>query len=307
MKDRNFSVYGYPFRSETYLEIIYHIYVHLSSVKLPLKISLWYFVIGVTYITVSDLLLTWSYDEQMEDKLFWIGGSILKGWLFITITALLLYVILKKYIGRLVQQRRLLDAVVNNTRDMLWMIDADKKLLLANTSVVKSLGERNQMDIVGRNALDLAIDESEREFWKDKYSKALEGEEFRFLHTTNSKKGSTVYLECHLYPITDNDGIVQRVGCFAHDITEIKTAQKEVELQYEKMKEITWIQSHEFRKPVANIQGLVEALDPENPLSEDNKEILSHITAQTEELDKMMRQVIDRVGAVDSERSANPK
>lgn len=284
MKDRNFSVYGYPFQFETYLEIIYHIYVHLSSVKLPLKISLWYFVIGVTYITVSDILLTWSHGEQIEDKLSWIGGSILKGWLFITITALLLYVILKKYIGRLVQQRRLLDAVVNNTRDMLWMIDANKKMLLANTSVVESLGGRNQSDIVGRNALDLAIDDGEREFWNEKYNLALKGEEFRFLMNIESDNGTIMYLECHLYPITDNSGIVHRLGCFAHDVTEIKSAQKEVEVQYEKMKEITWIQSHEFRKPVANIQGLVEALDYENPLSEENKEILGHITSQTEEI-----------------------
>lgn len=268
---------------------------------------MWYFVIGVTYITVSDLLLTWNFGDQIEDKLSWIGGSILKGWLFITITALLLYVILKKYIGRLVEQRRLLDAVVNNTRDLLWMIDADKNLLLANTSVVESLGERNMKNIVGRNALDLAIDETERAFWKDKYLQALKGEEIRFLQTVESKNRSTIYLECHLYPITNDDGIVHRVGCFAHDVTLIKSAQKEVELQYEKMKEITWIQSHEFRKPVANIQGLVEALDEENPLSEENKTILGHITSQTEELDKMMRQVVERVGAVDSHNSRDRK
>ena len=275
--------------------------------KLAVKISVWYFIVGVTYIAVSDLILTWGYSDQLEDKLSLVGGSILKGWLFVAITALLLYFILKRYIGRLDEQRRLLDAVVNNTSDLLWMIDSDKKLLLANTSVAQSLGERNQKVFIGSSALDLAIDDAERAFWEAKYDRALKGEEFRFLETVESKERSPVYLECHLYPIIDNDGVVQRVGCFAHDVSDIKTAQKEVEVQYEKMKEITWIQSHEFRKPVANIQGLVEALDHESPNSEENSEILKHITLQTEELDKMMRLVIERVGAVDSKSSDNRK
>ncbi len=264
-------------------------------------------MIGVSYIAVSDVILTWGYGEQLEDKLSWVGGSILKGWLFITITALLLYVILKRYIGRLVEQRRLLDTVVNNTHDLLWMIGADKKLLLANTTVVESLSERSQQNVLGKNALDLAVDDAERTFWDEKYNRALKGEEIRFLETIRSRSGTIMYLECHLYPIIDNAGLVHRVACFAHDVTGIKSAQKEVEDQYEKMKEIIWMQSHEFRKPVANIQGLVEALDYEKPLSKENKEILRLITSQTEELDKMMRQLVERVGTVDSHSSINQK
>lgn len=262
------------------------------------KISVGYFCVGVLYIAVSDVILSLYHDPGFNEGLAAVSASILKGWFFFLVSGIVLYVVLKRFAKRLQDQRHLLNTVVNNTHDWLWLVDNRCQVLMANRSFLNIFVNDTQADLIGRNPLELARNNEERDKWKDYYERALAGEE---IHVTEDQLGfenENVHMEFHFYPVVNRKGKVEMVTCFGHDITGLKSVQKEIENQNRALKEITWIQAHEMRKPVANIQGLIEALDTENPTSKENWELMEHVRNQTDELDRVIRKIVARASAV---------
>jgi signal transduction histidine kinase len=121
--------------------------------------------------------------------------------------------------------------------------------------------------------------------WKTLYERALQGEKFSIdmdLVIENSCHFTTVRFN----PIYSADKKVIGVGCFLHNITERKLHEKKIEQQNEQLKQIAFITSHQVRVPLANILGLVNVLDKEDPLSAANITIIEHIKTSAEQLDK---------------------
>ena len=163
------------------------------------KISLWYFVLGVIYIAVSDVLLSVHHGLGVVENFSMISESILKGWIFITITAVLLYAVLSKYIRNIHEQRRLRDLVVNNTRDMLWMVDSSFTILLVNKTFVEALSKESESELLGFSALQFGEGKADLEKWKSHYERALRGERFHSVETFGNKDGRKLEFEFHFY------------------------------------------------------------------------------------------------------------
>lgn len=80
-----------------------------------------------------------------------------------------------------------------------------------------------------------------------------------------------------------------------NDITENLNYIRKVEEQNETLKEITWIQSHVVRAPLARLMGLVNLLESdEGDLTEESKELLGYIKISAEELDQVVRSISDK-------------
>ena len=89
------------------------------------------------------------------------------------------------------------------------------------------------------------------------------------------------------------------LSVFFKDITERKRTEQEIKMQAEtlaiqnqKLKEISWIQSHIIRAPLARIMGLVELIDATSPNIDETKEILDYIKLSANELDEVIRAII---------------
>ncbi len=78
------------------------------------------------------------------------------------------------------------------------------------------------------------------------------------------------------------------------DITEQRNAQLEIVDQNKRLREIAQISSHEFRKPVASILGLVKLFDKENPNSKFNKEIIEYLDITATELDVVIHTIVKK-------------
>lgn len=264
---------------------------------MPRKISLVYFGLGFVYIALSDVLLSLYHGRNLVENFPIVSASVMKGWLFILVTSLLLYFVLSKYINRLNDHRDLLNTVVNNTRDLLWMLDRKYTILLANSTFANALEKQSGKDLKGQNALDFAGDKSNRELWKSYYNRAMQGEVFSVEHTWEKPGEEAKHIDFFFYPVRNPEGQVDKVACFGHDITGLKKVQKETEYQNNALKEITWIQSHELRKPVANIQGLLQALDTEHPDNPENAQLIEHIREQSDEMDQVIRKIVERANS----------
>ena len=99
------------------------------------KISVGYFVLGVIYIALSDLLMGLYHGHDFFDNIPVLNAGILKGWVFFLVTAVILYIVFRRFLKRLQDQRHLFDSIVNNTNDWLWLIDRNARLLMANRTL----------------------------------------------------------------------------------------------------------------------------------------------------------------------------
>ncbi|MDB5249971.1 MAG: sensor histidine kinase [Segetibacter sp.] len=187
---------------------------------------------------------------------------------------------------QIAQNQQKLLALINNTEDFIWSIDNNFRYSIYNEPYQKAYCQLFREDLwIGKVALNEQQGSEHVKKWKTLYERALQGEKFSIdmdLVIENSCHFTTVRFN----PIYSADKKVIGVGCFLHNITERKLHEKKIEQQNEQLKQIAFITSHQVRVPLANILGLVNVLDKEDPLSAANLTIIEHIKTSAEQLDK---------------------
>tara|TARA_R110000868_G_scaffold326453_1_gene587413 strand:+ start:63 stop:2249 length:2187 start_codon:yes stop_codon:yes gene_type:complete len=200
---------------------------------------------------------------------------------------------------KLAEIRLLQEHVINSTDDLIWAIDRQYNLILANNAFLDEmerisghkfkLGER-VANFVGEDA---SFYDDANNFWNEKYKNVLKGEQQNL--TFESKiphKESKIY-QVGFYPILEKSGENQIIGaaCFSKDITDKINHIKAIEEQNKKLSDIAWKQSHEVRGPVARIMGLLNLQKEMNYQGEDLDEILTYIMISSLELDQIIRDI----------------
>jgi len=85
----------------------------------------------------------------------------------------------------------------------------------------------------------------------------------------------------------------------ATDITERLKYTKAIEDQNEKLKEISWIQSHIVRAPLSRIMGLVPLVNNIRESREEIEKMLEYILISANELDEIIKNITDKSRAED--------
>jgi len=111
------------------------------------------------------------------------------------------------------------------------------------------------------------------------------------------KNGDIINVEVQIAPIQykgKNATIV-----IATDITERLKYIKAIEDQNEKLKEISWIQSHIVRAPLSRIMGLVPLVSDFCDSPEEREKMLEYISISANELDEVIKSITDKSKAED--------
>ncbi len=85
----------------------------------------------------------------------------------------------------------------------------------------------------------------------------------------------------------------------ANDVTERLNYIKAIEAQNEKMREISWIQSHVVRAPLARIMGLLPMLKNLNEPGEEREKMFEYLITSANELDELVKSITDKTRAAD--------
>ncbi|WP_353550612.1 PAS domain-containing protein [Sediminibacterium sp. KACHI17] len=93
--------------------------------------------------------------------------------------------------------------------------------------------------------------------------------------------------------IRDGAGQPVRLIGINHDISEQQIIEEKIKDQNAKLKKIAWMQSHEIRKPLANIIGLL-GLCNHYEMNDQQKELLQYLNESASELDAIVKTIIDR-------------
>ncbi|HZV53296.1 MAG TPA: PAS domain S-box protein [Rhodocyclaceae bacterium] len=125
-----------------------------------LRIALIYAAFAALWILLSDEAVAWLFDDSARI----IHASILKGWLFVAVTSLLLYFL----VGRMVRQLReaherelsveserlralqLLDTIAESSDDAIFAKDIEGRYILVNKAATRFMG-RAAAEVLGRD------------------------------------------------------------------------------------------------------------------------------------------------------------
>lgn len=126
-----------------------------------------------------------------------------------------------------------------------------------------------------QDAFDGKAVEVQRKFWIKKYQK------------------NVWYVKKHV-PVYDENGSIVGISLNYVDITKLKEHEEKIETQNEILRKIAWQQSHQVRRPLANILGLSslmqEAFSHNEPTA--MKEYMNYLIQSSEELDKIIHEIV---------------
>ena len=192
---------------------------------------------------------------------------------------------------------RKLNGLINNTDDIIWLFDKDARIVTFNDAFARKIQELTGLVPEKGVSFDVRsiphIGPMNR--WLNYHKAAMEGRHLKVEEELEHlPEGRDNYYEVSINPIPAQDGSIQYVGCFARNITTRIQNEQMIRRQVNALKEIAWIQSHQVRKPLANIMGLVELMDPVKCPNTEMEEIIPYVKESCDELDAMVRKVIDR-------------
>ncbi|MDN3583416.1 PAS domain S-box protein [Mucilaginibacter flavus] len=191
-----------------------------------------------------------------------------------------------------------LRAIINNTRDLIWSVDLQSRIITGNQAFwtrVKELTGKGEEEVSNADFVQERV-----AVFFESYERAFKGEAFSLVRQ-RELDGRQVFEELSFNPIRDIHQSVIGVNCFLRDITDAQQYLHQIEEQNKRLREIAWIQSHRVRAPVASILGLAQLCDPNDS---PNAEIIPMLKKSAEDLDRVIMEItaltqdLDKPGSV---------
>ncbi|TAH09452.1 MAG: PAS domain S-box protein [Sphingobacteriia bacterium] len=117
------------------------------------------------------------------------------------------------------------------------------------------------------------------------------------VYRITTPNGRVRHIESHAIVKKSPSGKILRLIGTNRNITEDIVVQEKLKTQNKVLRDIAFIQSHEVRRPLANILGVIEVLNSSNSVN--NKEIFDHLIESANELDMQIRSIVKKTNNLD--------
>ncbi|HEY3271269.1 MAG TPA: ATP-binding protein [Geothrix sp.] len=180
------------------------------------RIALTYALISGAWILLSDRLV----EALAPDPAWMTTLSILKGWAFVAVTALLLFYMVKRLVAGVASRKAQLRTLIQTIPDMVWLKDPEGVYLACNPAFERFFGAR-EPEILGRTDYDF-VPKDQADFFRQKDREAMDagGPRVNEEWITLADSGARVLLETLKTPMLDQSGRFVGVLGIARDITE---------------------------------------------------------------------------------------
>jgi PAS domain S-box-containing protein len=192
------------------------------------------------------------------------------------------------------QQEIKLKAISNSTADVYMLLDRECRIVGFNKVAQKEFFDFYNIEIQeGLDFTQYLIKGTEESFQKN-FAKALAGESISIELLIPYPDGTEKWKQFRYFPIYDEKGEITGVSFNTIDIDTIKKQQELLKKRNYILEEIAHIQSHELRRPVANILGIINIVNnSQDPCTEDIKLYLSHLQRAAEDLDQIIHHIVN--------------
>jgi PAS domain S-box-containing protein len=190
-----------------------------------------------------------------------------------------------------------LEALINNTEDQIWSVDSETRYVYMNKAyrlqILQLTGSEPKPG--DYSYLHPGYSPEVIAQWGQYYARALAGERYTIVsESIDLLTQKLLSFEISFNPIYKVKGDVTGIGCFARNITQWLETEKAIVDQNERLRHIASLTSHELRRPVASMLGLINLMDRSNFFNPDNKEIIEHLLTVGNEIDDVIRLIVDK-------------
>lgn len=203
--------------------------------------------------------------------------------------------------AQLEQSRQVLQAIFDSTQSYIFLVDTQFRIIFFNKKAQEgSLSMHGRELKLGDSILiytESGNDEMALLAFRENYDKAVDTRQ-----TVVSEREiyypsmMSSWIRSEYTPVYDN-GILAGVALRIVDITERKRHEIQIEMQTEILQQISWMQSHQTRQPVATILGLINIME-KSSLSDDNRKIVAMLEDTALKLDDVIRDTVIRANSI---------
>ncbi|MBI1751615.1 MAG: PAS domain-containing protein [Acidobacteria bacterium] len=188
----------------------------VSSTAGALRIVLLYAVFSGLWILLSDRAVGMLVHDPEAMTLL----SILKGWVFVAVTAAMLFVMVKRLVEQTANREARLNTLIHAIPDLVWLKDPQGVYLGCNRAFERLFGAP-EAEIIGKTDYDF-VDKELADFFRDQDRKAIAAGATRENkeRVTLAETGQEVVLETLKTPMYDGHGVLIGVLGIGRDITE---------------------------------------------------------------------------------------
>lgn len=182
-----------------------------------------------------------------------------------------------------------LNAVFNSTADLHVLVGKDLDILAFNQPASNYLYNIYKQRVAVGDRILSYVDQKVKNHFVKYFAIALKGKTIKHELLLRAGTEFECWREIKLVPIRNNEGGVIGVALNSVDITKRKQQEKQISIQNEALTRIAIIQSHELRRPVASLLGLMHLMK----LEEVDFGYFNIMEITVKELDEKIRIIVE--------------
>jgi PAS domain S-box-containing protein len=157
------------------------------------------------------------------------------------------------------RQRRLYEAVVSSTPDLVYVFDRNHRFVFANDSLLKLWGKTRE-EALGKNCLELGYEPWHAEKHDREIEEAVSsGRAVRGEVPFNGTAGRRIY-DYIFVPVVGANGEVELVAGTTRDVTDRKITEEELRRANQDLEQFAYSASHDLKEPLRTVKIYSELL-----------------------------------------------
>ncbi len=181
----------------------------------------------------------------------------------------------------LIEKTEETEKILDSITDGFFTLNNEWKFTYVNKESQRTL-KHTREELIGKTIWDVLPEAKQNKF----YIEFLRAKKENIsVHFEEHYALLGIWVSVNAYPTKEG------LTVYFVDVTEQRSHVQMIETQNKRLREIAWIQSHEVRSPVANIQGLLLLFNFKDYSDPINVDIMEHIRDATARLDEITRRI----------------
>ncbi|MBW0160986.1 MAG: PAS domain S-box protein [Sediminibacterium sp. Gen4] len=187
-----------------------------------------------------------------------------------------------------------LKAILDSTTDINILLSADVKILNFNRTADLLSKEYFNAQLYIDADFNKYVPKELDQYFKEHFERALSGEKLTTERPVALLNGEVLWFEFLYYPVYSEVGDMLGVAMNITNIDARKKAEMKLLQQYDRMREIAYLQSHEARAPLSNILGLINVLMLYTEKTNDPEilQVLELLNVSATKLDAVIQKIV---------------
>jgi PAS domain S-box-containing protein len=202
----------------------------------------------------------------------------------------------KRQSAALLQNERKFSAIFNQTFQLMGLVSLDGVLLEVNQAALDSIAA-SESEIIGKSFWDAPWWHTEQlqQQLRNAIATAASGQFVRYEVEFLNPSGGMTITDFSLKPMFDEVGRVESIVAEAHDITERKQAQADLEQRNKELDSFVYVVSHDLKAPLRGIANLSQWIeeDLEGSLSVANQEQMALLRSRVYKMQATIDGLLD--------------